>query len=647
MLNGFFDKFKRECRKAEKEEAKDFGLTCPRCNERLYVRHGKFGFYALCIDDFCGYHTSIDWVEGKPIPRDDRNPDFISGLECPICKSEMFRRDGRYGPFICCKNYPECKGTRKLPSGKMCPICGKDLWQTTYFGKNVLFCTGYPNCTHSEEIDPKACGNWVDPNSLRIELYRKPIRQILGNKSSDSRRKNKKSKLTALTNKAQEVNLKDSEFQYEADEHLSKTRLSSLIQNKQVKTTLERPTANLIDLMHWVKSEFSQHLKGGDFECFIHNKIVIDGTFLKFCEENNVKVECLLKDSIASWKSEHDYEHFMAQGVFKISYEKLDFLHCALFHKGNQNEDEVSFFVVVSNNNFEQYVNLRNKFEKWLISRDRDQKEIHVVGGPSIPYDVNLKWEDIFLPDLLKNEIKNSVEGWLKAKDFYLNKNLPWKRGILLWGLPGNGKTSLIRTIISNYDFKPVTVQSGAHTNDDTVTEAFEYAQAQSPALLYFEDLDNMFQTVSLSHFLNLMDGVNSKNGILVIATANNISRLQQSVTDRPSRFDRKWEIPLPDKKMSIKYLEKWFGKLLSAKEYKKIVDFTVENNFSYAYLKELYLTSMLNAIASNKDKPSVEDIYNATNQMISDKEVAESGFDLNSGKEIGIEAMYEEFEDE
>jgi ATP-dependent 26S proteasome regulatory subunit len=454
-------------------------------------------------------------------------------------------------------------------------------------------------------------------------------------------------KLTALTNKIQEASQKDNEFQSEADEHLSKSRLLNLIQKSEVKISSERPTANLIDLMHWVKKEFGPSLKGKDLECFIHNKIVIDGTFLKYCEENKIKVECLLKDSIASWKSEHDYEHFMAQGVYKITQDKLEFLHCALFHKGNQNEDEVSFFIVVNNENFEKYVDLRNKFEKWLISRDREQKEIHVVGGPSIPYDVNLKWEDIFLPDSLKNEIKNSVEGWLKAKDFYVNKNLPWKRGILLWGLPGNGKTSLIRTIISNYDFKPVTVQSGAHTNDDTVTEAFEYAQAQSPALLYFEDLDNMFQTVSLSHFLNLMDGVNSKNGILVIATANNIGRLQQSVTDRPSRFDRKWEIPLPDAKMSIKYLEKWFGKLLSAKEYKKIAEFTVENNFSYAYLKELYLTSMLNAIAANKEKPSVEDIYNATNQMISDKEIAESGFDSSSGKEIGIGTFYEEYEDE
>jgi DNA topoisomerase-1 len=199
MLNEFFDKFKRECRKAEKEEAIDFGLKCQKCNERLYVRHGKYGFYALCIDDFCGYHTSIDWVDGKPVPRDDRNPEFIDGLECPICKSEMFRRDGRYGPFICCKNYPECKGTRKIPCGKECPICGKDLYHTTYFGKNVLFCTGYPSCTYSEEADVKTLKNWVDPESLRIELYRKPIRQILGNKSSDSRRKNKKPRKTKKT----------------------------------------------------------------------------------------------------------------------------------------------------------------------------------------------------------------------------------------------------------------------------------------------------------------------------------------------------------------------------------------------------------------------------------------------------------------
>jgi SpoVK/Ycf46/Vps4 family AAA+-type ATPase len=351
-----------------------------------------------------------------------------------------------------------------------------------------------------------------------------------------------------------------------------------------------------------------------------------------------VKIECIFRDSVASWKTENNFEHFMAQGIFKISYGKLDFLHCALFHKGNQNEDEVSFFIVVADDCLRKYIELRNMFEKWLSDRDRDHLEIHVVAGEGIPYKRDMLWEDLFLPENLKAEIRKSVEGFLASRDFYAKNRLPWKRGILLYGTPGCGKSSLIKTIISNYNFKPVTIQSGSQTNDDTITEAFAYAQEQEPALLYLEDLDTLLnQNVSLSHFLQKMDGVSSQNGIMVIATANNIGLLKESVTDRPSRFDRKWEIPLPDAEMSKKYLKKWFGKLLTEKAYNKIVLDTVEKNFSYAYLKELYITSMFNAMAENRTEPSLVDVNAATQQLLNDKETAKNGFEPSNYEAIGI----------
>lgn len=436
------------------------------------------------------------------------------------------------------------------------------------------------------------------------------------------------------------------EEQVEKQEHLSKERLALLKPRFLHNSLDERPKANLIDLMHWVKTIFSTELYSNNkvFESsslhpWIHNKIVIDGSFLEFAEQNKIKVECLYRDSIASWKSEKDFEHFMAQGVFKITQGKLQFLHAALFHKGNQNEDEVSFFVIVDDKDYEAYLKLRNSFDSWLSARDREHLEIHVVGGEGQPYTRNLSWEELFMPDSLKKDIKGSIEGFLAAKELYQSKNIPWKRGILLYGEPGCGKTSCIRTIISNYDLKPVTVQNSASTNDDTITEAFAYAEDQGPSLLYFEDLDTLLTTgqITLSHFLNLMDGVSSKDGIFVIATANDISRLKQSVTDRPSRFDRKWEVPLPDIKMAIKYLKKWFGNSLKDKDLSVIASHAVQNKFSYSYLKELYITSAYNALAVGRKNPSVKDIKDATKQLLGDKKKSNDGFISESHEDIGI----------
>jgi len=129
----------------------------------------------------------------------------------------------------------------------------------------------------------------------------------------------------------------------EKQEHLTSQRLKNLVPVFPYDSFKNRPSANLIDLMHWVRNIFSNVSLVGfpipnplknknNLECFIHNKIVIDGAFLQFCEENNVKVTCLLRDSVASWKTENDSEHFMMQGIYQISTDKFDFLHCALFY---------------------------------------------------------------------------------------------------------------------------------------------------------------------------------------------------------------------------------------------------------------------------------------------------------------------------
>lgn len=414
----------------------------------------------------------------------------------------------------------------------------------------------------------------------------------------------------------------------EKQEHLSLHKLANLDPStvKYPCTNEPRPTANFIDLMNWTMANFSLALKDQAYlNKFIHNRIVIDGQFLQFCETRNIKVECLYKDSIISWSTDHKYEKFFVQGVFLIKTKNVEFLHAALFHKGTSNEDEVSFFIICSENNYEKYLELRNEFDSWVQERDRSNLHIRVIEGDDIPYTKDHSWDELFLPESIKNEVRGLVENFLASQEFYAENRIPWKRGILLYGKPGNGKTSIIRTIISHYNFKPVTIVPEA--NNEAVREAFTYAEEQSPSLLYFEDLDSLLEkSVDTSSFLNLMDGISAKNGLLVIATANDVKKLKTNITDRPSRFDRKFEIPLPNTEMAYIYLKRWFGNLISAAKCKELAKYAAKYEFSYAYLKELYISSMFEALAHNRKSPTEKDVQNALNRLVKDKNLLNSG---------------------
>lgn len=409
----------------------------------------------------------------------------------------------------------------------------------------------------------------------------------------------------------------------EKQENLTSEMLKNLFVPKFTelpKPELIRPQDGFIDLMNWAEQQFCNQLKDQiNLNKFVHNRIIIDGQFVEFAKQNNTIIKCLYKDSLISWKTETDQEKFFGQGAFLVKNKNTEFLIFSLFAKGSNFEDEVNFFVIVSEKNYQSYVSLRNSFDEWVQQRDRGNLHIRVIDGEDIPYTKDNTWEELFLPKDLKIEVKDGIENFLASKDFYLKNRIPWKKGLLLYGPPGNGKSSIIKTIISNYNFKPITIAAGA--NDDALRDAFSYAEEQSPALLYFEDIDSLLErSIDPSTFLNLMDGVRAVNGLFIVATANEVKKLKANITDRPSRFDRKIEIPLPTAAMSLIYLQKWFGNLFPEKKYKELASLAEKNRFSYAYLKELYISTMFQALSANRQKPIVKDIDSAIKIIMKDK---------------------------
>jgi DNA topoisomerase-1 len=116
---------------------------CPECGSKLTVKSGRFGPFIACT-------TYPECRFTKPLKR-DKVPDRPTDEVCRECGAPMVIKTGRYGEFLACTRYPKCKHTRPIPLGVKCPRCGDgDLAQRrTKRGRSFYGCTRYPDCDFS------------------------------------------------------------------------------------------------------------------------------------------------------------------------------------------------------------------------------------------------------------------------------------------------------------------------------------------------------------------------------------------------------------------------------------------------------------------------------------------------------------------
>ena len=128
------------------------------------------------------------------------------------------------------------------------------------------------------------------------------------------------------------------------------------------------------------------------------------------------------------------------------------------------------------------------------------------------------------------------------------------------------------------------------------MAEVFKRARMKPPCVVVLEDLDSMIDNKNRSFFLNELDGFHSNTGVVVLATTNHPEKLDSSILDRPSRFDRKYYFQLPAEAERLAYIAKWNEELqpelrVTQKGAAAVVRET--QDFSFAYLKELFVASM------------------------------------------------------
>lgn len=209
-------------------------------------------------------------------------------------------------------------------------------------------------------------------------------------------------------------------------------------------------------------------------------------------------------------------------------------------------------------------------------------------------------FENLVLPAGMKGELQGDLLRFFASRELYERYNLPWKRGVLLIGPPGNGKTHTVKALVNLLRQPCLYVKSfkSCHgTDQDNMRNVFRRARQTSPCLLVLEDVDSLVDSNTRSFFLNELDGFAANTGLAVLATTNHPEKLDPAILDRPSRFDRKFYFSLPAPAERREYVSSWNGALQEEMRLSEAgVDGLVEltEGFSFAYMKELFLSAMM-----------------------------------------------------
>ena len=185
-------------------------------------------------------------------------------------------------------------------------------------------------------------------------------------------------------------------------------------------------------------------------------------------------------------------------------------------------------------------------------------------------------------------EILNEIKSFWNLEDKFMKHSLVYKRGILLWGPPGSGKSCAIKLIS-----KDVINRNGIVINFNH-PELFREGilklrmiEPDTPIVVTMEDIDSTFERFCETDVLNILDGLIDVKKIVYLATTNYPEKLKSRIINRPSRFDRRFKIGHPtseSRRIYLQFLDK--DKDFDHDKWVKDTD-----GFSFSHLKELFVS--------------------------------------------------------
>ncbi len=160
VLGSFYKGFAKELETATRNLAEknieippeETDIICENCGSKMVVKNGRYGKFAACPNYPECKNTKPLTKDGKLVVKTEAKPAEPTDMVCEKCGQPMVLRSGRYGSFYACSAYPKCKNTKRIvkDTGVSCPDCGAKIIPKR--GRNNTFfysCERYPECKFS------------------------------------------------------------------------------------------------------------------------------------------------------------------------------------------------------------------------------------------------------------------------------------------------------------------------------------------------------------------------------------------------------------------------------------------------------------------------------------------------------------------
>jgi len=169
-LNDFYQPFEEELKKAKmemknvKREGTPTDIICEKCESPMVIKWGKNGSFLACSNyPACKNTRNVTSNNGEDAGKVE---DMTEEIKCEKCGQKMVAKEGRFGKFLACSGYPECKNTMKVnqagrggansapavPTDVLCSKCSRNMViKEGRFGK-FLACSGYPDCKNTQPV---------------------------------------------------------------------------------------------------------------------------------------------------------------------------------------------------------------------------------------------------------------------------------------------------------------------------------------------------------------------------------------------------------------------------------------------------------------------------------------------------------------